>query len=338
MNQVPLGTSGVRVSKLCLGTMMFGRQTNEQTARKIVDCAYDHGVNFIDTANVYHRGKSETVTGKLIRKRRDHWVLATKLGQAFDPDDLNQQGLSRRWITKSIDDSLARLGTDYIDILYFHKEDHSTGLDESVRAVGDAIKAGKIRYYGLSNFRAWRHGEVVWLAKAMGVPKPVVSQPYYNALNRMPEVEVLPVCRHHGMAVVPYSPLARGVLTGKYQPGSAPAKTSRAGRKDLRMMQTEFREESLQIAQEVAAHAESRGMTAGQYALNWVLANPIITAAIVGPRTLAQFTENLGALDHGWRAEDEAVIDRVVAAGHPSTPGYNDPAYPIEGRPVSFPG
>lgn len=337
MEYVSLGSSGVRVSRLCLGTMMFGQQASESAAKSMVDMAADQGLNFIDTADVYHRGKSEIITGRAIKKRRDRWVLATKLGQVFDPDDPNQQGLSRRWITQSIENSLRRLSTDYIDVLYLHREDHSTGLDETVRALGDAIKAGKIRYFGLSNFRAWRHAEVVWLCKALGVDKPVASQPYYNALNRMPETEVLAVCQHHGLGVVPYSPLARGVLTGKYQPGKPPAKASRAGRKDLRMLQTEFREESLMIAQEVKEHADSRGMTAGQYALNWVLANPIVTAAIVGPRTVAQLKENLSALKHSWTVDDENLIARMVAPGHPSSPGYNDPAYPITGRPTPLP-
>ena len=150
----PMGASGLRVSPICLGTMMFGDRADEAAAQRIVDAARDAGVNFIDTADVYVRGVSETITGKLIKGHRQHWVLATKAGQNFDPDDPNQTGLTRRWLMHSVDTSLSRLGTDYIDIYYLHREDLATSLDETVRAVGDMIKAGKIRYFGLSNFRA----------------------------------------------------------------------------------------------------------------------------------------------------------------------------------------
>jgi aryl-alcohol dehydrogenase (NADP+) len=160
----------------------------------------------------------------------------------------------------------------------------------------------------------------------------VVSQPYYNAMNRMPEVEQLPACGFYGLGVVPYSPLARGVLTGKYEPGAAPPEDTRAGRGDKRIMQTEWRDESLWLARVIKGHAESRGMTAGQFALNWILNNEYVTSVVVGPRTMEQWHEYLGALDHAFSAEDEAFLDGLVAAGHPSTPGFNDPAYPIEGR------
>ena len=228
--------------------------------------------------------------------------------------------------------SLRRLGTDVIDIYYLHKEDHATPLAETVRAMGDLVRRGKIRYFGVSNHRSWRVAEICRLCDELGIDRPVVSQPYYNAMNRMPEVEHLPACAFYGLGVVPYSPLARGVLTGKYGLDTSPPEGTRAGRSDTRMMQTEWRPESLAIAQEVKRHAEARGVTAGQFAVNWVLNNQLITAVIAGPRTEAQWDEYLGALDYGFTAEDEALVDRLVVAGHPSTPGYNDPAYPIEGR------
>ena len=338
MEMRKLGSSGVSVSTICLGTMMFGMRADTATSQRITDMARDAGVNFIDTADVYSFGKSETITGKIIKKHRHHWILATKVGNAFGGDDPNQNGLSRRWMHKSIDDSLKRLGTDHVDILYFHREDPHTDMAESVRAIGDAITAGKVRYFGISNFRAWRHGEIVWLCKELGVAKPVISQPYYNAFNRGPEVEVLPVCAHHGMAVAPYSPAARGVLTGKYKPGQKPGAGTRAARKDKRMMQTEFREENLVMAQKIVAHAKQRGMSGSQFAIKWVLVNPIVTSAIVGPRTVAHMKDYLGIAKHGWTLADEALIDGLVASGHPSTPNYNDPAYPIEGRPVTYAG
>ncbi len=332
-----LGSSGVKVSPICLGTMMFGAQTNEKAAAAIVAMARDAGINFIDTADVYVTGTSERVTGKLIAKQRDKWVLATKVGGSFNSGgDPNQLGLSRRWITHQLDQSLRRLRTDYIDIYYFHREDHSTLLEESLRAIDDAIRAGKIRYFGLSNFRAWRHAEVVWLCKQIGMDKPVASQPCYNALNRMPEVEVLPVCAHHGIGVVPYSPVARGVLTGKYESGRKPVRGSRAARKDVRMMQTEYRPESFLVAETVVKHAKARGMDPVHFAMHWVLANPLVSSVIAGPRTQTQMKIYLNTFEHKWKSEDEALIDSLVSPGHPSSPGFSDPAYPIEGRPTSF--
>lgn len=336
MERAKLGRSGLSVSPLCLGTMMFGGETGEREAKRIVDAAFDGGVNFIDTADVYHRGASEEATGRLVADKRADWVLATKVGSPFQPGEPNRGGLSRRWIAQALDASLARLGTDWIDIYYWHREDPNTALEESVSAMGDAIRAGKIRYFALSNFKAWRHAEVVHLCRDLGVPPPVASQPYYNAMNRQPEAEVLRACAHYGLGVVPYSPAARGVLSGKYKPGAPPEAGTRAGRRDRRMMETEFRPESLEIAQKVAAHARARGLSPVQFAVAWVLANPYVTAAIVGPRTLEQMADYLGAPGYEWTAADEALIDGHVGPGYPSTHGFQDPAYPVEGRPVAF--
>jgi aryl-alcohol dehydrogenase-like predicted oxidoreductase len=331
MTYRPLGRSGLKVSTLCVGTMMFGDRTDEQEAGEIVAVARDRGVNFIDTADVYSLGESERITGRLIASDRDHWVLATKVANPMSKDP-NCRGLSRRWLMKAIDGSLQRLGLDHVDIYYLHKEDHATPLAETVAALGDLIRSGKIRYFGVSNYRGWRIAEIVRLAQELGVPPPVVCQPYYNAMNRMPEVEVLPACDHYGLGVAAYSPIARGILAGKYLPGQAPPEESRAGRNDKRILQTEWREESLLMAQRIRQHAESRGMSAAQFAVNWVLNNHLVSAAIVGPRTVAQMKEYVGSLDHAFSAEDEALVDSLVPTGHPSTPGYSDPAYPVEGR------
>jgi len=205
-------------------------------------------------------------------------------------------------------------------------------LEEPLRAVATLLQQGKIRYWGLSNFRGWRIAEAVHLAHQLNMPAPVVCQPYYNLLNRQPEVEVLPVCAHHGIGIVPYSPIARGVLSGKYAPGSQPAEGSRAARGDKRMLETEFREESLQVAQTLKAHCDGTGRALSHFATAWVLANPRVSSVIAGPRTLAQWTDYLGALDCVISAEDEALVDSLVRPGHPSTPGYTDPAYPLNGR------
>ena len=237
-----LGRSGLKISPICLGTMMFGGPTDEATSTRIVAKARESGINFIDTADAYSSGNSEQVVGRAISNSRDRWVLATKLANPMG-DDPNRAGLSRRWVLQAADESLRRLGTDYIDIYYLHKEDHSTPLDETVRAMGELIQKGKVRYFGVSNYRAWRVAEICNICDRLGIDRPVVSQPYYNAMNRMPEVEHFPACHFYGLGIVTYSPLARGVLTGKYRPDAAPDKDTRAGRKDIRMMQTEWRPE-----------------------------------------------------------------------------------------------
>jgi len=326
-----LGKSGLKVSELCLGTMMFGDRTDESTAQRITDSAADAGVNFIDTADSYAKSVSEQITGKVIGAKRDRWILATKVYNRMGSEP-NDSGLGRRWLMKEIDASLKRLNTSYLDIWYFHADDLKTPIEESVAAVGDIIRAGKVRYFGLSNYQSWRVGLVVHACEKRGVPPPVVCQPYYNAMNRQPETELLPACAHYGLGIVPYSPLARGVLTGKYLPGQAPPQESRAGRKDRRIMETEFREESLVMAQQIKAHAEKRGMTAAQFALNWVRSNALVTSVLAGPRTEEQWQEYLGALAFKLTDEDEALIDGLVKPGHPSTPGYNDPKFPMLGR------
>ena len=233
---------------------------------------------------------------------------------------------------RAIDLSLQRLQTDHVDILYLHLDINGMNLEEPLRALQTMLQAGKIRYWGVSNFRGWRIAEAVHLARQIGMPGPLVCQPYYNLLNRMPEVEVLPACAHYGLGVTPYSPVARGVLSGKYQPGQAPAADSRAGRADKRMMDTEFREESLVIAQKLMVHTQNLGISLPQFATAWVLANPRVSSVIAGPRTLQQWQDYIPALGYKLTAEDEALVNTLVKPGHPSTPGYTDPAYPLNGR------
>ncbi len=326
-----LGHSGLKVSPICLGTMMFGDRTSADEAARIVASAHAAGVNFIDTADVYAKGESERITGTLIAPHRSLWVLATKVANPMG-EGPNDRGLSRVHMARALDASLQRLQTDYIDLYYLHKDDVATPLEETLRTMDGFIRAGKVRYWALSNFRAWRIADVMRISDALNMPRPVSLQPYYNAMNRMPEVEVLPACAYYGLGVVPYSPLARGVLTGKYSPGAEAPPETRAGRQDKRMMQTEFRKESMQYAQTMAAHARERGVTPGQFATAWVLANDIVTSVLAGPRTIEQWEEYLGALDYQWTEADEALVDSLVAPGHPSTPGYSDPMYPFFGR------
>jgi aryl-alcohol dehydrogenase-like predicted oxidoreductase len=330
MRYVRLGDSGLEVSPLCIGTMMFGDRTDANEARRIVDDAHAAGINFIDTADVYASGKSEEIVGAAIAASRRHWILATKVGNAMSKKP-HDGGLSRRWMLAACDDSLSRLGTDYIDIYYLHKDDRDTPIAETVGAVGDLIKSGRIRYFGVSNYRGWRIAEVVSECEAQGVPLPVVCQPYYNLLNRGPEVEILAACDYYGIGVAPYSPIARGLLTGKYAGGAVPD-GSRVARKDQRILETEFRDESLAIAQKLGAHAEKTGRTLTQFALAWLWANRIVTSVIAGPRTFEQWRDYVGALGTAWNDDDERLVDSLVAPGHPSTPGYSDPQYPFFGR------
>lgn len=326
-----LGSSNLKVSALCLGAMMFGDQTARAGAADIVAHAGDSGVNFIDTADVYTKGASEEMVGSLLSGQRPQWVLATKLGNPMSAR-VNESHYSRSWMMRAVEDSLRRLQTDYIDIWYLHRDFDGMNLEEPIRAMGDLVREGKIRYWGVSNFRGWRIAEIVHLARQLGTPAPVVCQPYYNLLNRMPEVEILPACSYYGIGVASYSPIARGVLSGKYTPGAPPAPDTRAGRADRRMVETEFRQESLVIAQKLAAHVQAKGIALAQFATAWVLANRIVSSVIAGPRTLAQWQDYLPALDYRVTVEDEALVDSLVGAGHPSTPGYTDPAYPLNGR------
>ena len=326
-----LGRSNLKVSALCLGTMMFADQTELAEARNMIASAHEHGMNFVDTADVYTKGGSEEMLGKALGAQRNDWILATKLGNNMGPQ-VNQSHYSRHWIMQEVDNSLRRLNTGHIDILYMHRDFHEENLEEAVYALGDLIRSGKIRAFGLSNFRGWRIAEVIRLCQQLNIPQPVVCQPYYNLLNRYPEVEILPACAHYGLGIVPYSPIARGVLTGKYLVGQAPEAGSRAARKDKRMLETELRDESLQIAQQLQEHCEARGNKQAHFATAWVLANKHVSSVIAGPRTLAQLEDYYPALDVEISQEEEAMVDALVTPGHASTHGYNDPNYPFFGR------
>ena len=287
-----LGRSGMPVTALCLGAMNFGGPTPEDEARSIISAAWDDGVRFIDTASNYTR----------------HYVLRT------------------------LETSLRRLKTDAIDLLYVHRVDPLTPWDDVVRTFGDLVRSGKIRYWGLSNVRAWQIAHIVHLCRQMNVAEPVALQPYYNLLNRQPEVEVLPAARTFGLGIVTYSPIARGILSGKYQLNVAPEAGSRVARRDKRVMETEWRPESLELADKLKAHAAGRGLSLVAFATAWVLNNKAVSSVIAGPRTLEQWRSYGPALTYAWTAADEAIVNAAVPAGHASTPGYTDPSYPVEGR------
>ena len=326
-----MGISGLMVSELCLGAMMFGDQTDLAETARIADAAADAGVNFIDTSNIYAYGESENFLGDVLKGRRDDWVLATKVGASMKQGVIETSNSRKRIMTEA-ERSLKRLQTDYVDIYYLHVDDLNTPLEEPVRAMGELIAQGKVRYWGISNFFAWRIPDAVRAADALGVPRPAAMQAAYSIVNRSLEQEHLPACMHFGIGVSAYSPLARGVLTGKYVPGAEPPADSRAGRKDARILDSEFRDESLDVAQKIKAHAEARGMTAAEFAVKWVLNNKAVASVIGGPKNMMQWQGYIDALARGFTAEDEALVDELVTPGFSSTPFYGDPKLPPRGR------
>jgi aryl-alcohol dehydrogenase-like predicted oxidoreductase len=331
MEYTYLGTSGLRVSRICLGTMEFGGSADDAEAEAIVKAAREQEVNFVDTADAYTGGRSETILGKLIAADRDQWVLATKVGQQDGPPK-RKMGLSRRWMMRAIEESLGRLGTDYVDIYYLHHRDRDTPLGETIEAMGDIIASGKASYWGFSNHYGWEIGEMIRLCDQLGVPHPVVAQPMYNLVMRMPESDYLPACEHYGIGVAPFSPLARGVLTGKYRQGEAPPADSRAARGDSSILNRDFQSETFAAVEVIREHAARRGMTPVDFAIGWVLNNRIVSSVIAGPRTLAHWNAYVGALSHGFTAEDEALVDTLVRPGHPAAPGLVWSRHPPMGR------
>lgn len=333
MNYRLLGTTGVRVSPLCLGTMMFGGATDEVTSIRIIHKAIDQGINFIDTADMYANGRSEEIVGKALVGKWDQVVLATK-GRQIMGTGPNDKGGSRYHMMRAVEASLRRLKCERIDLYYYHAPDYDAAIDETLRALDDMVHQGKVLNIACSNFRAWRLCEALWTSDRLGLNKFCCVQPLYNIVNRDIEVELLPLCQEHKIGVVSYSPLARGVLSGKYKPGEAFPEGSRAARGDKRMKEAELRDESFEVSQKIAAYCQQRGVAITQFALAWCMANPILTAAILGPRTMEQFDDNFGALNVTITAEDEAFVDSVIPPGEHSGKGFQDVAYPVTGRPT----
>lgn len=329
-----LGNTGLKISPLCLGTMMFGGPTNEEDSLAILQRAVDAGINFIDTANIYNVGRSEEVLGKFISTQsRNDLVIATKGRSAMGQGPI-QSGASRKHLMQELHQSLKRLRLETIDLYYVHAPDPTTPIDETLRALDDMVRSGKVHYLACSNFRAYQLCQALWTSDKLGLNKFVALQPLYNIMNRDIEVEVLPLCRDQGLGVVTYSPLARGILSGKYKLGEAFPEGSRAARSDKRMQQTELRDSNLAAATELNAYCEKRGTPISRFALAWCLANPLITSIILGPRTMQQFEDNLGCLEISLASEDEAFVDTLVPVGEHSGKGFQDPAYPITGRPT----
>ncbi len=321
----PLGRTGVKVSVLCLGCMMFGGRTTPEDSYAIIDRAIDGGVNFLDTANVYSRGHSEEVTGEALKRngKRSRIVLATKVHGTMADDDPNMEGNSRRHIIQQAEASLKRLQTDYIDLYQIHRPQSDIPIDETLRALDDLIRSGKVRYAGTSTYGAWQLVESFWVSKELGLNRFVCEQPPYNLLDRRIERELLPMARTYGMGVIPWSPLAGGLLTGKYTRNAPPPSDTRFSDLDKNpFLSRRWTQSAFDVIEGVAAIAESRGVPIAQFALAWCAAQPGVTSPIIGPRTMEQLEDNLKALDYKLTAEDRAAIDKVSIPGQMYAPYY----------------
>ncbi len=310
-----LGQSGPDVSVLCLGAMNFGSQTNSTTAEKIVEKARDVGVNFIDTADVYADGLSEEVVGVAIGSDRENWIVASKVGFR-SPTTSSDVKLNNTYIRKNLEGTLQRLDTDFLDLYYLHADDPNTPLTETLATVAELMDENLIKGFGLSNYPAWRIAEVCGLCDSHSMAKPIAYQPCYNLLTRNIEIEVIAACAHFGIGIVPYSPLARGVLTGKYQTGENIPEDSRAARAEKRFMETEYRPESLRIAKIIEQYAELRETTSINFVVNWVLKNSQVVSAIAGPRTYAHWEACLDFSEFSLTVDDEQFVDALVAPSH----------------------
>ncbi len=310
-----LGSTGLKVSELCLGSMQFGWTADEPLAQRILSQAYEAGLQFIDTADVYSRwvegnpgGVAETIIGRWMKAsqvRRDQLVIATKVRGRMGTGP-NDEGLSRLHIMNAVEASLKRLDTDYIDLYQVHYYDENTPIEETLTALDDLIRQGKVRYIGASNYPAWRLMQALWASDSLGSARYDSLQPHYNLVHRDEfERELAEVCRAYGIGVIPYSPLAGGFLTGKYRPG-AEVDSARAGRASRY-----FTSENWALLEKMDQIGQDRSASVSQVALAWLLADPLITSPIIGPRNLEQLQDNLGALNTRLTGEEKEMLDQA---------------------------
>jgi aryl-alcohol dehydrogenase-like predicted oxidoreductase len=312
-----LGRTGMRVSTFCLGTMMFGAWGNpdHDACVEMVDLALDAGINFIDTADVYAFGESEEILGRALKGRRDDVVLATKVYNAMS-DDPNHRGASRRWIVRACEDSLRRLGTDWIDLYQVHRLDDATDLDETLGALSDLVHQGKVRAIGSSTFPASAIVEAQWVAERRSRERFATEQPPYSVMTRAVEAELLPVCERYGLGVLVWAPLAGGWLTGKYRRGAAPEGSRAAREPDHFDYGGPVHKRKMALVEELAAVADEAGMPLVDLAHAFVLEHPAVTAAILGPRTPDQLRQVLAG---AGRRLDAGALDRIDAIVAPGT-------------------
>jgi aryl-alcohol dehydrogenase-like predicted oxidoreductase len=332
-----LGRTGVQVSPLCLGAMMFGAWGNadHDESIRIIHAALDAGINFIDTADVYSRGESEEIVGKALKDRRDDVVLATKVHGTMG-DDPNQYGNSRRWIIREVEDSLRRLGTDWIDLYQIHRPEPGTDIDETLGALSDLVHQGKVRYIGSSTFPPSAVVEAQWAAEKRGRERFVCEQPPYSLLVRAIENDVLPTCARYGMGVIPWSPLAGGWLSGRWRKGQEAPESTRAERLPARYdLSDPNNRRKLDAADALAQLADESGVSLIELAIAFVIRHPAVTAAIIGPRTMDQLESQLPAAAY---AIPDAVLDRIDEIVPPGTNvnpvdgGWQNPALERQAR------
>lgn len=325
------GRTGAKVSPLCLGCMNFGGGTTEADSVKIIHRAIDAGINFLDTADVYSRGVSETFVGKALKKKRDGVFLATKVHGRMADDDPNAMGNSRFHIIKGCEDSLKRLGVDHIDLYQIHRPQSDIPIDETLRALDDLIRQGKVRYIGTSTYAAWQVVESLWQSEKLNLNRFVSEQPPYHILDRRVERELFPVAQTYGLGIIPWSPLAGGLLTGKYS-------RDKKGPKGSRYEKGRFRggdsipDEVWTVIDGVRDLAKEKGCAMDAFALKWCLEHPAVTSPIIGPRTMSQLEDNLKALEVTITDEDKKRIDELVKPGEHVVSYYNADFGPAKAR------
>jgi aryl-alcohol dehydrogenase-like predicted oxidoreductase len=319
-----LGRTGVQVSSLCLGCMMFGGKTEPDESASIIDRALDEGINFLDTANVYSIGRSEEAVGAALKangKRRDI-VLATKVHWKMG-EGVNDWGNTRRHIIEQCEASLRRLQTDYIDLYQIHRPQPEIPIDETLRALDDLVRAGKVRYIGSSTFAAWQLVESLWVSKDLGLSRFISEQPPYNLLDRRIERELLPMAQTYGFAVIPWSPLAGGLLTGKYHRGEEPPAGSRYyDYENNPLLRRRMTDRIYDVVEGLEPIAAEKDVPLSQFALAWCAHRPAVTCPIIGPRTMEQLEDNLRALDVTFTEDELKRIDRVARRGEAVAPFY----------------
>jgi len=318
-----LGRTGTKVSSLCLGCMMFGGKTNPGDSYDIIDRALDAGINFIDTANVYSIGRSEEVTGEALKRngKRHDIVLATKVHGKMG-EGVNDLGNSRRHIIEQCEQSLRRLGTDYIDLYQIHRPQPDIPIDETLRALDDLVRSGKVRYLGTSTFAAWQLVESLWTSERLGLNRFVVEQPPYNLLDRRIERELLPAARTYGFGVIPWSPLAGGLLTGKYKRGEEPPEGARFADTANPLYRRRLNDRIYDVVDGLQPMAEEKGVTLSQFSLAWCMQQPGVTSPIIGPRTMEQLEDNLAATEITFSEDELRAINRVARRGDSVAPFY----------------
>ena len=325
MEYRPFGRTGMQVSPFTLGCMNFGRGASLDESCAIIDHALDAGLNVFDTANVYSRGRSEEFVGEALQRngRRDRVILATKVHGVMDDDDPNAYGNHRRHIIQQCEASLRRLQTDYIDLYQIHRPDPYIPIDETLRALDDLVRSGKVRYLGASTFAAWQHVEALWAAKELGLNRFVSEQPPYHILERRIERELIPMAQTYGIAIIPWSPLGGGLLAGRYRRGQTVPDDARFQESDPRVRTRHmFADTTFDAIEALEALAAEKGCTVSQLALAWVAGRPGVTSAIIGPRTMAHLDDNLAALEVELSVEDRARIDEFSPPGRAITPFY----------------